>query len=106
MDIDVIRYGILNIGIKRTEIKNFEEKVKMIKEYYFERDVVLNPYLNSRNKLIRMIIECEFPSIVEWNRVAQKEGYLSNVSLEYIEDCNWRELKRKLIKEIKDLLLS
>lgn len=106
MDIDVIKYGILNIGIKRTKIKNFEKKVQIIKEYYFDREVSLNPYLNSRNKLIRMIIECEFPNIIEWNRIAQKEGYLSNVSLEYIEDCNWRELKRKLVNEIKDLLLS
>lgn len=106
MDIDVIKYGILNIGIKRTKIKNFDEKVKIIKECYFDRDVTLNPYLNSRNKLIRMIIEYEFPNIIEWNKIAQKEGYLSNISLEYIEDCNWRELKRKLMKEIKDILLS
>lgn len=103
---DIIRYGILNIGIKRTKIKNFEKKIELIKEYYYDRKIVLNPYLNSRNKLIRMIIEEEFPNIIEWNKIAQEEGYLSNISLEYIEGCNWRELRKKLIKEIKDILLS
>lgn len=106
MDKDVIRYGILNIGIKRTRIKNFDEKVELIEKYYYDRKVVLNPFLNSKNKLMRMIIEDEFPNIVEWNKIAQEEGYLSSVSLEYIENCNWRELRKKLVTEIKELLLS
>lgn len=97
---------MLNIGIKLKHIKNIDEKLDKIIEKYYSRDIYFSPYLNSKNRLIRMIIEGEFPTVEEWNKIAEEEGYLSHVSLEYIGECNWKELKIKLIKELKQILLS
>lgn len=103
---EMLYYQILNIGIKVRKIKNIESKLDKIIEKYYGRDIYFNPYLNSKNRLIRMIIEGEFPTVEEWNKIAEEEGYLSHISLEYIGECNWKELKIKLIKEIKQILLE
>ena len=99
-------YQMLNIGIKVKKIKNIDEKLDKIVEKYYGRNIYFNPYLNSKNKLARMIIEGEFPTVEEWNKIAEEEGYLSHISLEYIGECNWKELKIKLIKEVKQILLE
>ncbi len=103
---EMLYYGILNIGIKPERIKNIDEKLDIIIEKYYGRNIYFNPYLNSKNKLIRMIIEDDFPTVEKWNEIAEKEGYLSHISLEYIAECNWKQLKIKLIKEIKEILLK
>lgn len=103
---EILYYQILNIGIKLKHISNAEEKLDKIIEKYYGRNIYFNPYLNSKNKLIRMIIDGEFPTVEEWNKIAEKEGYLSHISLEYIGECNWKELKIKLIKELKQILLE
>jgi len=99
-------YQILNLGIKLKRIKNIDEKLDKIIERYYGRNVYFNPYLNSKNKLARMIIEGDFPTVEEWNKIAEEEGYLSHISLEYIAECNWKQFKIKLLKEIKGLLLE
>ena len=106
MNKEMLYYQILNIGIKRKKITNIDEKLDKIIEKYYNRDVYFNPYLNSKNHLIRMIIEDEFPTVEKWNQIAEKEGYLSHISLEYIAECNWKQLKIKLLKEIKQILLE
>ena len=103
---EVLCYQMLNIGIKVKKIKNIESKLDKIIEKYYGRDIYFNPYLNSKNRLVRMIIEGEFPTVEEWNKIAEEEGYLSHISLEYIGECNWKELKIKLIKEVKQILLE
>ncbi len=103
---EILYYQILNIGIKLKHIKNIDEKLEKIIEKYYGRNIYFNPYLNSKNKLARMIIDGEFPTVEEWNKIAEEEGYLSHISLEYIGECNWKELKIKLIKEIKKILLE
>lgn len=105
MNREILYYQILNIGIKIKHIKNVDEKIDNLIEKYYGRNVYFNPYLNSKNKLIRMIIEGEFPTVEEWNKIAAEEGYLSHISLEYIAECNWKQLKIKLIKEVKQILL-
>lgn len=103
---EVLCYQMLNIGIKVKKIKDIESKLDKIIEKYYGRDIYFNPYLNSKNRLVRMIIEGEFPTVEEWNKIAEEEGYLSHISLEYIGECNWKELKIKLIKEVKQILLE
>lgn len=99
-------YQILNLGIRIEKINNIDEKLDKIIQEYYGREIFLKHYLNSKNKLIRMLIEGEFPTVEEWNIIADNEGYLSHVSLEFIAECNWKELRIKLIKEIKSILLQ
>lgn len=99
-------YQVLNVGIKVKKIKEIDQKLDIIIAKYYGRNIYFNPYINSKNRLVRMIIEGEFPTVIEWDKIAEKEGYLSHISLEYIGECNWKELKIKLIKEIKQILLE
>jgi len=103
---EMLYYQVLNIGIKTKQIKNIDEKLDKLIEKYYCRNTYFNPYLNSKNRLIRMIIEGEFPTVEEWNKIAEEEGYLSHISLEYIAECNWKQLRMKLVKELKQILLE
>lgn len=106
MDKKELYYQILNLGIKLEKINNIDEKLDIIIEKYYGRDILFNHYLNSKNKLIRLIIEDDFPTVDRWNEIAEQEGYLSHISLEYIAECNWKEMRNKLIKEIRLILLQ
>ena len=106
MNREMLYYQILNIGIKIKRIKNIDEKLDKIIEKYYGRNIYFNPYINSRNRLVRMLIEDDFPTVEQWDKIAEKEGYLSHISLEYIGECNWKQLKMKLLKEVKQILLE
>lgn len=106
MDREILRYEILNLGIKISKIKNIESKLDIIIEKYYSREIKFNSYLNSKNKLVRMILEGEFPTVKEWNDIAKKNGYFSNVSIEYITGYNWKKLEKALRNEIKEILLK
>ena len=106
MNKEILYYQIQNIGIKLKRIKNIDEKLDIIIEKYYSRDILFNPYHNSKNRLMRMIIEDDFPTVEKWNQIAEDEGYLSHISLEYIAECNWKQLKIKMIKEIREILLK
>lgn len=96
-----LRYLILNIV---NNVENVDEKVKIIKEKYYNKRNHFEPYVNTKNKLIQLIIEDEFPSSQKWNEIAKEEGYFSSVSIKYIEQCDWRKLEMKLRQELKDIL--
>lgn len=106
MNREVLYYQVLNLGIKGKKIKNLNEKIDVIINKYYGRNIPFNPYLNSKNKLIRLIIEGEFPTVEKWNEIAEQEGYLSHISLEYITEKNWKTLKKYLTNEIKSILLQ
>lgn len=106
MDKKVLYDQIVGLGIKIKKVNNIEEKLDWIIRKYYERDILFNPYLNSKNQLIRMLIKGEFPTVEEWNEIADQKGYLSHISLEYIGECNWKEIKKSLMNEIKDILLE
>lgn len=106
MNKEELCYLILNLGIKLKRIKNLDEKLDIIIKRYYGRNIYFNPYLNSKNKLVRLVLEDDFPTVEMWNKVAEEEGYLSHVSLEYIGECNWKELRKKIIKEIREILLE
>lgn len=82
---------------------SLQEAVKLIKTTYYSY-VQMQPYLNSKNRLIQLLIEEGMPTVEKWNKIAQKEDLYSSVSIKYIEECSWKELERKLKGEIKDLL--
>lgn len=106
MNKEELYYQILNLGIKVEKINQIDEKLDKIIERYYGREIFLNHYLNSKNKLIRLLIEGDFPTVDEWTEIADEEGYLSHISLEFVAECNWKELRMKLIKEIKTILLQ
>ena len=89
---EILYYEMLNVGIKVKKIKNIDEKLDKIIEKYYGRNIYFNPYLNSKNRLVRMIIEGEFPTVEEWNKIAEQEGYLSHISLEYIGAVSYTHL--------------
>lgn len=103
---EFLKYAILNLGIYPSKISNFEQKIDLLIETYYSREVNFNTYLKSKNKLIQLIIEGDFPTAEEWDKIAKKEMYLSHLSLKYISGCNWKKFKKVLILEIKDIFLN
>lgn len=106
MNREILYYQILNLGIKEKKITNIDTKIDKIIEKYYDRDILFSPYVNSKHKLVRLILENDFPTVEEWNLIAEQEGYLSHVSLEYITGYNWKELKKQLTNEVKNILLE
>lgn len=106
MDRKTLYYQILNLGIKEKKIKNIDEKIDKIIEKYYCRDTLFSPYVNSKRRLGRLILENDFPTVEEWNDIAEQEGYLSHISLEYITGYNWKQLKKQITLEIKNILLQ
>ena len=96
-----LKYLILNIV---NNIENLDEKVRIIKEKYYNKKNNFEPYVNTKNKLVQLVIEDEFPSPQKWNEIAQKEGYFSSISIKYIEQCDWRKLETKIRQELKEIL--
>lgn len=101
MEREEIKYLILNITNK---IVNVDEKVDLILKLYYNRRIYLQPYSNSRNRLIQLVLEERFPSPQEWNRIAYQEGMFSSITMKYIENCDWKGLEKKYRKELKQLL--
>ena len=96
-----LKYLILNIV---NNIENLDEKVRIIKEKYYNKKNNFEPYVNTKNKLVQLVIEDEFPSPQKWNEIAQKEGYFSSISIKYLEQCDWRKLETKIRQELKEIL--
>lgn len=96
-----LKYLILNI-VK--DVDDIEEKVRVIKEKYYEKRNHFEPYINTKNKLVQLVIADEFPTPQHWNEIAQKEGYFSSVSIKYIEQCDWRKLEMKIRQELREIL--
>ena len=93
----------IGIKIKKEDIK--DKKLEEILEKYYGKEIPFNSYFNTRNYLMRLLIENQFPTIEQWNHIAEREGYLSHISIEYITGCNWKVLRKKLYQEIKEIAL-
>lgn len=100
LDMDKIREYILKANNYSEDI---EEKASLIFNKYYKH-INFQPYLNTRNKLIQMIVEEEFPTTKEWNKIANEEGYYTSISIKFIEGCDWKRLKKKLQEELQELL--
>lgn len=98
-----IKYLILNITNKTDDL---EEKADLVLNLYYNRRIYFQPYTNSRNRLIQLILEERFPSPQEWNKIAYQEGLFSSITMKYIENCDWKGIEKKFRKELKDLLLG
>ncbi len=104
MNKELLYYQILNLGIKIKKSSNIEEKLENIIKKYYEETDSLNPYINSKNHLVSMMIEGKFPTVDKWDKIAKEEGYLSHISIEYIAGCNWKKLKKNLMFELKEII--
>ena len=102
MEKEELRFLIINV-VK--DVKDVEEKIEKIYKKYYEKSY-FKPYVNSRNKLAQMIIEGEFPTVQEWNKIAYNEGFLSSTTIKYIEDCNWKQLEKRIRNEIRKILME
>lgn len=95
-----LKIVLLNIENKN-EIKNIDKVVEKIWNKYYKRRIEFQPLLASKIKLSQMIIEGVYPNVKKWDKIAVDEGYLSHKTIEYIENCDWRDIEIKLLREIK-----
>lgn len=65
----------------------------IIKENYYECIVVLKDTLKDVGR---------FPTTKEWNKYAQKNKFLSHISIEYISKMTWNELEKFIRLELKN----
>lgn len=96
-------------GVNSSKTRKISDKMdKLINEYYSsieERRFPISSemdihYRNSYNALKAMTEQLEkFPSVGQWNKFAKENNYLSNVSLEYISQLNWKYLQIKVERE-------
>ena len=78
-------------------VNEYEREYSRIK---FDSDME-NFYLKSYQALKEKTKdEDRFPSVIEWDKFAMKNNYLSHISLEYISKLNWKYLKIKVEREI------
>ena len=84
--------------------ENLEEKLNFILQKYYNRRISFQTYLNTKNKLIQMLIEDQFPTVDEWNIIARNQCYYSSISIKYIEECEWKKLEKKLKQELREEL--
>ena len=106
----------LNKSIKKNGIDSIitrkisKEIDALIKEYYNsikemeypENSMMTAYYKQSYNALKEFTTKAEhFPEIKEWNKFAEKNHYLSHISLEYISKRTWRYLEIKVKREIR-----
>ena len=97
-----LKYLLLNLKIDNIT----DEKLEIILEKYNTRRKNFQSYSQTKMRLAQLIIEGCFPNAKEFNKIAKKEGLYSSKSIKYIEECSWKELENKIIKEIKLILNS
>lgn len=66
-----------------------------IEKYVNERYPKRFEYVNKSLAALEMIVKLnkKIPPDDIWNKVAEENGFLSNISIEYIEDKNWRDVR-------------
>lgn len=99
MDKEELRYLLLNFTKEVTD-----EKLNLILEKYYSRRRNFLNYSETLKKLGRLVIEDRFPNSKKWNLIAKKEGFYSSNSIQYLEGLNWKQVKEKMVKEIKNIL--
>ncbi|MFR8103695.1 MAG: hypothetical protein ACLU8F_01195 [Clostridia bacterium] len=92
--------------LMKDTIKKSIQKHKLYKDKKIDLDEEIEKYVNERypkrfeyvNKslaALEMIVKLnkKIPPDDIWNKVAEENGFLSNISIEYIEDKNWRDVR-------------
>lgn len=101
---------IMKFGVNSKETVNISKEVEeLINEYYkesrireFPEESSIPKYFHESYKALKTytLENGVFPSIVEWNKYANRFGYLTNISLEYITMMDWEEIRRKIKVEL------
>lgn len=98
--------------IIKQNLKASLEKYKLIKNKQVDLEALLENYaekyaqrrfehINKSLAALELVIQVnkKIPPDYIWNRVAEENGYLNNISIEYVEDKNWRDIGRKILRK-------
>ena len=98
--------SIINKGVNHKDTYKLSAKMDyLINKYYLKKhdkfypqnSVMYDHYKKSYMGLKNMSIQMgSFPSIEEWNEYAKQNACLSSVSLQYISNLSWHELRNKI----------
>ncbi len=96
-------------GLNSPETRKISDKIdKAINDYYssiksvnFPSNSKMEVFYKRSYFILKKITEDfgKFPTVVEWNKYAKENGYLSSTSMEYISKLNWNYLKIKVERE-------
>lgn len=102
--------SITKNGLNSQKTREISLKVdELINEYYESIKTVQFPsssnsdyYFNKSYERLKIatLNEQKFPSIEEWNKIAEEEGLFSAVSMQYISMLDWNHLRTKIEREI------
>lgn len=95
-------------GIADEETANLSEEMnELVNEYEreysrirFDSDMEIFYKISYQALKEKTKLKNDFPSVIEWDKYAMENNYLSHVSLEYINKLNWKYLKIKVNREI------
>ena len=102
--------AISKYGLESKETRKLSDYIdKKINEYYksieqieYPKNSEMEMYRKrSYNALKQITMENKkFPTVRQWNQIAKKQKYLSNISLEYMLKTNWNELRTRTLREL------
>lgn len=101
----ISKYG-LDSEITRRLSDDIDEKIneyyKSIEQIKFPKSSNIHEYREkSYNALKNVTLENgKFPTVMQWNRIANERGYLSHISLEYTLKTNWNDLRMRVLREL------
>lgn len=95
---------IKNLEINIEEIENLDYKLELIIEKYYGERKIFQSLDNAYNKLAQLVIQDEYPNSRDWNRIAYEEGYLSSITIQCRLNRNWKDIRKFILEEIKDIL--
>ena len=96
-------------GIDSKEVKTVSHEIDhLINQYYEsykifpEGNFMYEQYKVALEKLKKITKDFgEFPTLKEWGKYAMEYGCLSAISIEYTSCMNWRQLKEKILSDLK-----
>ena len=103
--------SISKYGINSEETRKFSDEIdEKINEYYksieqiqYPKNSIINIAKNKSYQALKedIIENKKFPTVKQWNKLAEEKGYLSHIALEYIMKTNWNNLRVKTLRELK-----
>ena len=102
--------AISKYGLNSPETRKLSDEIdKKINEYYKSIEQIKYPkkskmyeYKQKSYQAIKQITieNKKFPTVSQWNKIAKEKGYLSHISLEYMLQTNWNDLRIRILREL------
>lgn len=102
--------AVIKYGLNSNETRKISDEIdKKINEYYNSIKQIEYPPNNilyeNKEKAYKKIKEItynnkKFPTVQQWNQIAKDKGYLSHISLEYMLQTNWNNLRTRILREL------